>query len=195
MPTPAADRPEVDLPTKDRYTYEDYQQLPEGAPYELIHGHLVMSPSPTVQHQDLVLLFASALRDYVRSGPEGKVSIAPMDVRLADDTVVQPDVLYVAPDRADRIQEQEIDGAPTLIVEVASPSTSHLDAFDKKKLYEAHGVREYWIVDPDTETVEVYTAGDEGYTLHRRRVNTGTVASALLDDFRVDLEDLFQKAE
>ena len=195
MPTPAAYRPEVDLPTKDRYTYEDYQQLPEGAPYELIHGHLVMSPSPTVQHQDLVLLFASALRDYVRSGPEGKVSIAPMDVRLADDTVVQPDVLYVAPDRADRIQEQEIDGAPTLIVEVASPSTSHLDAFDKKKLYEAHGVREYWIVDPDTETVEVYTAGDEGYTLHRRRVNTGTVASALLDDFRVDLEDLFQKAE
>lgn len=195
MPTPSADRPEVDLPSKDRYTYEDYQQLPEGAPYELIHGHLVMSPSPTVRHQDLVLFFASALREYARSGPKGKVSIAPMDVRLADDTVVQPDVLYVAPDRADCIKEQEIDGAPTLIVEVASPSTSHLDAFDKKQLYEAHGVREYWIVDPDTETVEVYKSSDEGYTLHQRRVGTGAVASALLDDFAVELNDLFPAGE
>lgn len=122
----------------------------------------------------------------------GEVFFAPMDVRLADETVVQPDVLYVAPDRADRIQEQEIDGAPTLIIEVASPSTSHLDAFDKKQLYEAHGVREYWIVDPDTETVEVYTSGDEGYALHQRRVNTGTAASALLDDVAVDLDELFQ---
>ena len=114
-----------------------------------------------------------------------------MDVRLADDTVVQPDVLYVAPDRTDRIKEQEIDGAPTLIIEVASPSTSHLDAFDKKQLYEAHGVREYWIVDPDTKTIEVYVPGDEGYTLHQRRVGAGTVTSALLDDFAIEGEDLF----
>jgi Uma2 family endonuclease len=195
MPTPPAGRPEVDFPSKDRYTYADYRQLPEGAPYELIHGHLVMSPSPTFQHQDIVLLLASALRDYAHSGPGGDVSIAPMDVRLADDTVVQPDVLYVAPDRADRIKTQEIDGAPTLIVEVASPSTSHLDAFDKKQLYEAHGVREYWIVDPDTETVEVYGPGDEGYTLHQRRVGSGAAASALLDDFGVELTDLFPEGD
>ncbi|MFP4229061.1 MAG: Uma2 family endonuclease [Salinivenus sp.] len=193
MPAPLANRPEVDLPSKERYTYDDYQQLPEGAPYELIHGHLVMSPSPTFQHQDIVLRLASALRDHARSGPKGEVSIAPMDVRLTDDTVVQPDVLYVAPDRVDQIKEQEIDGPPTLIVEVASPSTSHLDAFDKKQLYESHGVREYWIVDPETETVEVYTAGDEGYILHQRRVAAGTTASALLDDFSVDLEDLFRE--
>ncbi|MFO8100459.1 MAG: Uma2 family endonuclease [Salinibacter sp.] len=189
MPTPAADRPEVDLPTKDRYTYEDYQQLPEGAPYELIHGHLVMSLSPSTHHQRLVRRLSRMLEDGVRGG---EVFFGPMDVRLADETVVQPDVLYVAPDRTDRVTTQEIDGAPTLIVEVASPSTSHLDAFDKKQLYEAHGVREYWIVDSDTETVEVYTSGDEGYALHRRRVNTGTVASALLDDVAVNLDELFQ---
>ncbi len=195
MPTPTTDRPEVDPPSKDRYTYEDYQQLPEGAPYELIHGHLVMSPSPTVQHQDLVLFLASALRDFAHAGPGGKVSIAPMDVRLADDTVVQPDVLYVGPDRADRIGEQEIDGAPTLIVEVASPSTSHLDAFDKKQLYEAHGVREYWIVDPDTKTLEIYVPGEDGYTLHQRRVGTGRVASRLFEAFSVELAALFSEAD
>ena len=189
MPTPTTDRPEVDLPSKDRYTYEDYQQLPEGAPYELIHGHLVMSPSPSTHHQRLVRRLSRMLED--RAGGAGEVLFAPMDVRLADDTVVQPDVLYVAPDRTDRIKEQEIDGAPTLIIEVASPSTSHLDAFDKKQLYEAHGVREYWIVDPDTKTIEVYVPGDEGYTLHQRRVGAGTVTSALLDDFAIEGEDLF----
>ena len=192
MPTPATDRPEVDLPEKDRYTYADYQQLPEGAPYELIHGHLVMSPSPTVQHQRLVRKLSRVLDDYVQSiEAGGEVLFAPMDVHLTDDTVVQPDVLYVSPDRTDRIGEQEIDGAPDLVMEVVSPSTSHRDVFDKKRLYEKHGVREYWIVDPDSETVEVHTLTDEAYTLHQRCVEDGTAASALLDDFTIDLPTLF----
>ena len=192
MPTPAADRPEVDLPEKARYTYADYQQLPEGAPYELIHGHLVMSPSPTVQHQRLVLRLGTILQNHLRShDEEGEVLLAPMDVHLTEDTVVQPDVLYISPDRADRIGEQEIDGAPDLVMEVVSPSTSHRDVFDKKRLYETHGVREYWIVDPDSETVEVHTLADESYTLHQRCVEEGTATSALLGDFTVDLPPLF----
>ena len=192
MPTPATDRPEVDLPEKDRYTYEDYQQLPEGAPYELIRGHLVMSPSPTVQHQRLVRRVSRALDDHVqRSDAGGEVLFAPMDVHLSDDTVVQPDVLYVSADRSDRIGEQEIDGAPDLVVEVVFPSTSHRDVFDKKRLYEESGVREYWIVDPDSETVEVHALTDEGLSLHQRHVGAGTAASALLDGCAVDLAALF----
>lgn len=74
MPTPAAEHPEVDLPETDRYTYDDYQRLPEGAPYELIHGHLVVSPSPTVQHQRLVRALSRALDDYVQGKREAKSS-------------------------------------------------------------------------------------------------------------------------
>lgn len=191
MPTPTADRAEIDLPEKARYTYDDYQQLPEGAPYELIHGHLVMSPSPSFQHQTLVLTLAATLREYIQSQEAGELSIAPLDVHLSDDTVVQPDVLYLSPDRSDRIQEQEIDGAPDLVMEVASPSTSHLDAFDKKQLYEAHGVREYWIVDPETKTVEVYRNTDDGFRQHTRLVEEGQASSTILDDLTVSLEDLF----
>jgi len=69
---------------------------------------------------------------------------------------VQPDVLYVSPDRSDRIEEKGITGAPDLIMEIVSPSTSHRDVFDKKRLYEQTEVCEYWIVDPDSETVEVH---------------------------------------
>jgi Uma2 family endonuclease len=114
-----------------------------------------------------------------------------MDVHLSDDTVVQPDVLYVSAARADRIGEQEITGAPDLVVEVVSPSTSHRDVFDKKRLYEANEVREYWIVDPDSETVEVHTLTDQGLSLHGRHVETGPAASDLLDGFTVDLDALF----
>lgn len=113
-------------------------------------------------------------------------------MRLADDTGVQPDVLYVSPDRADRIAEQEIQGAPDLIVEVVSSSTSHRDTFDKKRLYEQPGVREYWIVDPDTETVEVHTLTGDELRVHQRSVEDGAAESALLDDFTVDLTDVFR---
>jgi Uma2 family endonuclease len=190
MPTPTTDRPEIDLPDKDRYTYDDYQQLPEGAPYELINGHLVMSPSPSTQHQRLVRRLSRTLENSARE-LGGEVLFAPMDVHLSDDTVVQPDVLYVSSDRSDRIQEQEINGAPDLVLEVASPSTSHLDAFDKKQLYEAHGVREYWIVDPETKTAEVYRNTDAGFRQHARLVDEGRVSSTILEDFTVALEDLF----
>ncbi len=185
------DRPEVDLPEKDRYTYEDYQQLPEGAPYELIRGHLVMSPSPTVQHQRLVFRLSKALDVYRSENEGGEVLLSPMDVRLSDETVVQPDVLYVSPNRAERIGEQEIEGAPDLVMEVVSPSTSHLDVFDKKRLYEQGGVREYWIVDPETETVEVHTLVETELTLHERRVEEGAATSVLLEGFTIALGNLF----
>ncbi len=192
MPRPAADHSEVDLPEKDRYTYADYQQLPEGAPYELIHGHLVKSASPSVKHQSLILDLCCILDEYVQENASGKVLPGPLDVHLSSDTVVQPDVLYVSPDRADRIGEQEILGAPDLVVEVVSPSTSHRDGFDKKRLYETHGVREYWIVDPDSETVEVHVLIDGTYTLQQRCVEDGTATSALLDGFEFALTTLFE---
>lgn len=191
MPTPI-DQPEVNPTEQDRHTYEDYQHLPEGAPYELIRGHLVMSPSPSVRHQDIVLFLGALLREHAQEQKDDRAFVAPMDVRLSDDTVVQPDVLYVSAERTDRIKEDEIEGAPDLVIEVVSPSTSHVDTFDKKQLYETHGVREYWIVDPDTETVEVYTPGDDGYALHQRHVETGTVSSALLSTLEVDVPALFE---
>jgi len=192
MSTHAADHPEVDLPEKDRYTYDDYRQLPEGAPFELIHGHLITSPSPTVQHQRLVFQLGRALHAYLAATDrKGEALLAPMDVHLSEKTVVQPDVLYVSADREDRIAEQKIEGAPDLVMEVVSPSTSHRDAFDKKRLYEEHGVQEYWIVDPDTRTVEIHVRTDPAFTLHQRCVEEGTGTSALLEGFELGLDELF----
>lgn len=150
-----------------------------------------MSPFPTVQHQRLVRKLSRASDDHIWSTDKGgEVLFAPMDVHFSDETVVQPDVLYVSSDRADRIGEQEIQAAPDLIMEVVSPSTSHRDAFDEKRLYEQNGVREYWTVDPDTSTVEIHALTDRELTLHQRCVEEGTATSALLHGLHVDLADL-----
>jgi len=192
MPTPATDRPEVDLPEKDQYTYEDYRQLPEGAPYELIRGHLVMSPSPSARHQFAQSNLFFELSRFVRANDAGRVLSAPFDVRLSEADVLQPDLLFVAQARLDRIGEQELDGPPDLVAEILSASTAHQDLTRKKRLYERHGVREYWVVDPDQRVVEVFEHTEEGFVQHARVVEEGPVGSALLDEFSVALSALFQ---
>lgn len=192
MPSPATDRPEVDLPEKDRYTYEDYRQLPEGAPYELIRGRLAMSPAPTPRHQLVQANLFFELSRVVRDQDEGHVLSAPLDVRLSDTTVLQPDLVFIETDRTDLIGDQAIEGAPDLVVEILSPASAHRDLTEKKRLYETHGVREYWVVDPDSETVEIFENSENGFLQAARAVEDGTVSSTAIDDFTVSLPALFQ---
>ena len=94
--------------------------------------------------------------------------MAPTDCILSNVTVVQPDILYVATDRQTITSERGIEGAPTLVVEVLSPSTAHLDRDRKMKLYAVHGVPYYWIVDPESHSVEAYTLTGAAYALAGR---------------------------
>lgn len=181
----------MDLPEKDRYTYEDYRQLPEGAPYELINGHLVMSPALSPHHQIIQSNLFFVLSRFVRERDEGQVLTAPLDVRLSEETVLQPDIVFVDRSSLDIIGEQDLDGPPDLVAEIVSPSTAHRDLTEKKRLYEEHDVREYWTVDPDQEVVEVFRNTENGFVQHTRVVEHGSVSSAVLEDFSVDLEDLF----
>ena len=182
---------ELPIPAKERYTYEDYAELPEGAPYELISGKLIMAPAPSLLHQLVQSNLLYALTGFVREKDSGTVLAAPVDVRLSDETTVQPDVLFVAAEHSDRIGEQVIDGPPDLIVEILSPASAHRDAVVKKRLYEKHGVPEYWIIDPEGETVELYCLEEGIYQQKVRVVEKGNVSSTLLPGFSVELADLF----
>lgn len=179
------------LPEKERYTYADYAELPEGAPYELIAGSLVMAPSPTFQHQQVSLRLSAALFRYVEAHETGTVITAPMDVMLEEDTTVQPDLAYIADARREIIAEQRIEGAPDLVAEILSPSTAHRDVGIKKRLYEQYGVREYWTIDPESQTIEVHANTDSGFVQHVRMVEAGIVASTIIEGFEVDMTDLF----
>lgn len=182
---------ELPIPEKERYTYEDYAQLPEGAPYELICGELVMTPSLSAEHQRVLRRLSWSIQQYIDENEPGEIFFAPMDVYFSEEDTPQPDLIFVAQDRLDIIGVQKIEGAPDLIVEVLSPSTAYRDLTTKKRLYEQHGVKEYWTVDPEQHTVEIFENTEEGFLQHARVVEKGTATSKLLDGFSIDLDDLF----
>ena len=145
-------------------TYADYVALPnDGKRYEIHDGELSVTPAPGRKHQRVVLRLGAALDAYVTARHLGEVDIAPFDVVLGDPTIVQPDIIFVAPDRSARFSDRGLDGAPTLAIEVLSPSTVHIDRHTKFQLYARHGVPFYWIVDYEARAIEVYRLTGDTY--------------------------------
>jgi Uma2 family endonuclease len=134
------------------YREVDYLALPDEPRCELLYGRLVVMTSPTVRHQEVVIRLARLLLDFAdRSG--GRAIVSPMDVRLADHSIVQPDLVFVTRARHSVIRAR-IAGAPDLLVEILSPSTARRDLGEKLRLYAESDVKEYWLVDPGARTFE-----------------------------------------
>jgi hypothetical protein len=123
-------------------TYRDYAALPDdGRRYEIHDGELSVTPAPGWTHQYVLLRLAAALHAHVSAHDLGEVYIAPFDVILADPTIVQPDITFVAKDRLAILSERGADGAPTLVVETLSRYTTHIDRNTKRQLYARHSCR------------------------------------------------------
>lgn len=175
-----------------KMTYDQYCLLPEdGKQYELIDGELFMTPAPKPKHQKIALRLAEELSRFVRENSLGEVFIAPVDVLLDRHTVVQPDVLFISAARVSIVKEEAIEGAPDLVVEVLSPSTFYKDLRKKMTAYSQFGVQEYWIVDPETQTIERYTRRDDKLQLAQKFSSGQAVESALLPGLRLAVTDVF----
>ncbi|HLC16333.1 MAG TPA: Uma2 family endonuclease [Thermodesulfovibrionia bacterium] len=174
------------------YTYADYEKLPEGAPYQLIGGKLVMSPSPVTFHQRISRRIEFELVKFVEDRGLGEVFYAPIDVCLSDIDTYQPDIIFIAKERGYIIGQKNIEGAPDLVIEILSPSTECYDLRDKKAVYEKKGVKEYWIVDPSDKCIEVYENSGYGFKLIEKACCDGQIYSRLLHGFYVSLSEVFQ---
>jgi Uma2 family endonuclease len=153
MPTDFhATRPQAPAAVLGPYRQMDYDRLPEQPRHELLCGNLVPVPSPSPWHQTAVCFLWRHLQR-IASRARGRAYAAPLDVILADHTVVQPDVIYVSAGRAGILQDRIL-GAPDLLIEVLSPGTMRRDTGVKMSLYAQLGVPEYWIVDPSARLVE-----------------------------------------
>jgi Uma2 family endonuclease len=173
----------VSLPVATGLTYDDLAAMPEpgvdGLRKELIDGELYVTPSPIRRHQDAVEVIVGALHIH-RRAHGGKLYFAPMDVRFSDRTVVEPDVLYIAPARVDELTDGRfVDIVPDLVVEVSSPSTRRLDLVKKRGLYEREGVREFWFVDLDEDVVDVYRLDETGHYGTPETLAVGDVLTCL----------------
>jgi Uma2 family endonuclease len=184
--------------TRRRWTYADYAHLPMpsetgGTRYEVIDHELYVTPSPGRSHQEVVGHLFWLLYGFARAHGLGKAFVSPFDVLFAEGDYLEPDIVFVRKDHARIVTERGIEGAPDLVVEVLSPSTASRDRGIKLDRYRLYGVQEYWMVDPDGRTVEIWRLADRAerpliLDQHAQLEWTPEPGATLL----IDLKDLFE---
>ncbi|XID90664.1 Uma2 family endonuclease [Paenibacillaceae bacterium WGS1546] len=172
-------------------TYDDYAAMPDdGNRYEIIDGVLeLMSPGPMTIHQavsrELEFLFMTSCRS------EYEIFSAPLDVILSKTNVVQPDLLMIHISRLETVKPHGIEGAPDLAVEILSRGTRKRDKVVKAAVYARHQVPEYWLVDPETRTLERYRLAGDRYELAELYAEDDRVSSDKLPCISFTLRDIF----
>ena len=177
-----------------KWTYEDFLLFSDdGKRHELIDGEHIMSPSPFTKHQQILQQLFYALEHFLREHSLGKIFIAPMDVVLSDTDVVEPDLLFIASEHTSIITEKHIMGVPDLVVEIISTGSRKTDEIIKRRLYEQFGVKEYWVVDPELESVKVYRMQDTGFirVAELSVENGGALTTPLLPELTIPLSEIF----
>src|SRR5262249_13514651 len=161
----------------------------DGLRREIIDGELFVTASPVPRHQRIVTTLIGELYQYVKSHG-GEVFPAPLDVYFTDENVVEPDVLFITADHADRIQKKFVRDAPAGVFEGSSPSTRRLELLRKLRLYERFGVPEYWYVDLEADRVEVYSLAEGTYASPHVLTRGATLESPIVPGFSLTVDDL-----
>lgn len=179
-----------------KLTYEDYLRFPDdGLRHELIDGEHFVSPAPNERHQLVSWNLAYFLADYLRRNRLGQAFTAPYDVVFTNSDVVQPDLIYISKERSSIRTGRNAQGAPDLVIEILSESTRARDEGEKLRLYEGAGVREYWILDPDLDRVEVFHL--RGRHLRKKTelsaADADVLETPLLPGLKIPLKEVFER--
>jgi Uma2 family endonuclease len=182
-------------PSPGQWTYEDYLRLPDdGKRYEIIEGVLYVSSAPNYDHQFTVSKLLMQIGSFVERKELGVVLTALFEVHLPKIAQpVQPDVLFIAKERQPQSGDKFFKGAPDLVIEVISPSSVRTDRHIKLSAYERAGVREYWVVDPRSSFIEVYTLLSETqeFSLHGQFGPGEMLQSVVLPELVLAVDSLF----
>ena len=181
-----------------KYTVEDFfeLELPDNATYyyELLNGILVRRSAPSGEHQHVQSELLERLFAFVAQNKLGKIYSSPMAVVLSENDAPQPDIIFLQKENLSKFDATwGIKGAPDLVVEIISPTSYRNDRVDKKKLYRKHGVKEYWLVDPNYKSIEVFVLKENTYQLHTFGIEDEKITSTILKGFELELKDVFLK--
>jgi Uma2 family endonuclease len=177
-----------------RLTYSDYVQMtpPDSGKFQLIEGELISMTSPNTKHQRIIRLITKFLESYLDKNSIGEIFLSPMDVVLGEHNTYQPDLLFILESNKKIIEETKINGTPDMVVEVLSPSNAYYDLVIKKKIYESSGVKEYWIVDPIQDTLDLYVLQNNKFQHKVQIEKKGIIPSEIFPGLDLDLEKIFQ---
>ena len=173
--------------------YEEFRKWTEDKKgyWQLVGGVPMQSPSPTPYHQNIVKRLWNILYMKVEKEGKGVVFFAPCDVVLKHDTVYQPDIFVLLGEEGKKkVKKTHVEGAPDIVCEVLSPSTAHLDLVRKKYDYADAGVKEYWIIDPSTQTFEILSNISGVFQVISTARGRGKVRSELLQ-IEIETTDIF----
>lgn len=183
---------------KEKYSYGDYRMWPDDEKWEIINGvPYYMSPAPARKHQEISMELCYQIRNYLKD-KACKVYAAPFDVRFPAgdetdediETVVQPDITVVCDEN--KLDDWGCKGAPDFIVEILSPATAKRDLGEKFDLYEASGVKEYWVVFPLDKVIHVYLLNEDGkYEKNISYYEDNILPATVLEGLEVDLKQVF----
>ncbi len=172
------------------YTTDMVRALPDdGKRYETFHVELLVTQAPTAWHQEVLQRLNRRLVDSLAESGVGHLFVSPADISWSHDTLVQPDLFVVDLEEARTMDWTEMQTL-LLVIEVLSPTTARYDRFTKRRLYQEVDVPTYWIVDPDTRSVEVWTPRDELPQIERERVVWHL--QGVDEPLAVELDELFQ---
>jgi Uma2 family endonuclease len=151
-------------PSRLKLTYDDFVLFPDdGNQHELIDGEHYVTPSPNVRHQQIQGELFGLIWSYLQARSVGRVFTSRLDVVFSRFDVVEPDIIYLSHERANRVlTKANLQGPPDLVIEIGSPSTRQRDETVKRHLYDRSGVSEYWVVAPEIDVVRVYRRRGEG---------------------------------
>lgn len=179
--------------TQTKLTYEDYLSIPDdGRRHEIIDGEHYVNPSPAPRHQIIAFNIELRMGMFLLKNPIGQMMHAPLDIVLTDTDIVQPDIIYISRERLKLIGPKNIGGTPELVVEILSTNRRY-DEITKKRLYERTGVREYWIVDPELDTIKVYRRSGNAFVrvAELSAENDDVLTTPLLSGFELKLVEVF----
>ena len=177
-------------PNALKYTYEHYVHFPtDGKRHEIVDGEHFVNPAPSTKHQYAVQQLFRQLDAQVRETERGIVFVSPIDVQVSEFTVIQPDLAVVLNERRNIITDAKLDGAPNMLVEVVSPSSTSFDRTTKKLAYQRAAVPEYWIVDPMQKTIEQFALAADQYQLQQHDGNK--IALSILNDVEILVGELW----
>lgn len=171
-----------------KLTYADYAELPnDGRRYEILDGDLAVTPAPIPRHQAVSRNLQRILDRHVVENGLGQMFYAPIDVILADTTIVQPDLLFIAAGREALITERAIEGPPDLVVEILSKYSVRQDRVTKAILYARFEIPHYWVLDPHARTFEEHVLEATGYRLAAAALDAKRVRPVLFPALEIDL--------
>jgi Uma2 family endonuclease len=174
---------------KQAWDYASYAAIPsDGKRHEILEAEHFVNPAPSIYHQQVSRRLQFDLYQQIELTGLGVVIDAPVDVQLADSTIVQPDLVIVAHSNMHIITPIKIKGIPDLIVEILSPSSLDYDMVKKRAIYERYGVPRYWIVDPDEHLIHDLKLHDRSY---KATIETSRISLSLFPSVSVDLSKVW----